>query len=169
MKTVVIVTLGICTLAATTFAQMPRRQPGPEQERLAYFAGQWKHEGESEGFKYARTETCEWFDGRFHLVCRAEGTGDFGPLKDQSVFTYDRGAKAYTFQIISSLGNTLFARGTIAGSVWTWNSELVGENGPFPARMTVTEQSPTAYTLKLEGLLDGAWIVLEESRATKVP
>lgn len=168
MKSVVIIALGVCTLAATAYGQMPRRQPGPEHARMAYFVGQWKFEGESEGLKFTINQTCEWFEGGFHLVCRGEGGGDLGPLKDQAVFAYDRGGKSYTLYTMNNLGNGMLAKGSIADRVWNWDTELVGAAGPFKARLTIIEQSPTAYTIMLEGLLGGAWVVLEQGRATKV-
>jgi hypothetical protein len=168
MKSLVVITLGICTLAGTAYGQMPRRQPGPEHARMAYFVGQWKFDGDSEGLKYTRHETCEMFVGGFHLVCRAEGSGALGPMKDQSVMTYDRAGKSYSLHAINAFGNSLYASGSVSDSVWTWNTELVGERGAFKARLIMTEQSPTTYTFKLEGRLGDDWIVLEEGRASKV-
>jgi hypothetical protein len=168
MKSIVVMTLGVCTLAATAHSQMPRRQPGPEHARIGYFAGAWKFEGESEGLKFTIDESCEWFEGGFHLVCRGEGGGDFGRLKGQAVFAYDRGARSYTLHTMNNLGNGISAKGSISDDkVWTWDTELAGAAGPFKARLTMIEESPAAYTTKLEGLLGGAWVVLEEGRATK--
>lgn len=166
MSRVLLITVVICTFAAAAAAQMPRK-PGPEHARIGYFAGQWKVEGESEGMKYSGTVKCDWFAGGFHLVCLGDGSGAFGPLKSQVVMSHDRGAKAYILQSISNVGNTLNAKGSVADKVWTWDTELVGEKGPFKARMTMTEQSPSAYEYKMEGFL-GEWIVIESGRATKV-
>jgi Protein of unknown function (DUF1579) len=160
-------TLVVCTLSVAAVAQGPVK-PGPEHARIGYFAGEWKFEGESEGLKFTLTQSCEWFEGGFHLVCRGGGTSDLGPVKDHMVFGYDRGAKSYTLHSINSLGNAISAKGSLRDKVWTWDTELAGAQGPLQARLTLTEQSATAYTIKLEGLMGTQWMVLEAGRATKL-
>ena len=44
----------------------PARDPG--YDALAHFVGRWTTKGSEATF----VETCEWFDGRFHVVCRSE-------------------------------------------------------------------------------------------------
>ena len=68
--------------ASVVAAQAPAApKPGPEHARLAYFVGKWKTEGEMKpgpmgpGGKMSGTDTCEWYDGHFSVVCRSEGTG----------------------------------------------------------------------------------------------
>ncbi len=168
MKRIVLLTVGICTLACSAFAQPPARRPGPEHARMSYFAGQWQFAGESDGLKYTVAQGCEWFAGGFHLVCRGEGKGELGSLINQAVFAYDPGARSYTIYSINSFGNALFGKGAVADKIWTWDTELNGVKGPFKARLTMTEQSPTAYTYKMEGLVGGSWTVLEEGHANKV-
>jgi hypothetical protein len=167
MKRILSMTLVVCTFSVSALAQGPLRKPGAEHARLGYFAGQWKVEAESEGLKFTINQTCEWFEGGFHLVCRREGSGDLGPMKAQTIFAYDRGARSYTLYAMNNLGNGISAKGSIDDKVWTWDAELAGPSGSVKARLTITEESPTAYTERLDGLLGGQWVTLEQGRATK--
>lgn len=167
MKPFVFIALGICTFAAAAAAQPAARRPGPEQARLGYFAGQWTFEGTADGLTFTGNQTCEWFAGGFQLVCRAEATSDVGPLKNQAVFSYDPTSKSYRLHLFNNSGSEFYGRGTVGDGVWTWEAEAAGAMGPFKARATMTEQSATAYTIRFDGFLDGAWTMLEEGRATK--
>lgn len=61
-----------------------------------------------------------------------------------------------------------FVRGQVAGKVWTWNFENAMEGKVMKGRATITEESPTAYTFKLEMSVDGGpMAVVEEGKATK--
>src|SRR2546430_4608342 len=75
-----------CSLAAVTLlatgvlrAQAPAApNPGPEQQKLAYFAGRWTEVGvvkpglTGPGGPMNVTSNCEWFAGGFNIVCRSE-------------------------------------------------------------------------------------------------
>jgi len=161
--------------AKAAAAQAPQaRKPGPEQKRIGYFAGQWTFQGEAKpspmgpGGKITATETCEWFAGGFQLVCRTKGTGPMGPGTSQSVMAYDAGHKTYTYHAISSHGDVIFVRGNVDGKVWTWTDDVTVEGKPMKIRATVTEETPTSYSFKLEASMDnGPMAVMEEGKATK--
>lgn len=157
----------ISVIISLAHAQTPRT-PGPEHARLENLAGQWTIEGESRGDRFTRSETCEWFAGRFHLICRSEADGATGVVKGQSIIGYDADAKNYTFYFISSIGTSILMRGTVEGTVWTWNGELRVGGEMMKARTTITDQSPTSYSFKMEGSFgDGPWMLLEQGRGTK--
>ena len=167
-----VVTLALASSAVLTQTAAPT--PGPEQKRMAYFAGHWNFQGEAKpsplgpAGKTTATETCEWFAGGFQLVCKTKGTGPKGPSTGQSVMAYDQARKTYTFHAISSLGDNIFARGQVDGKVWTWTDEMAVDGKPMKIRATVTEQTPTSYTFKLEVSMDGGPMVLiEEGKSTK--
>ena len=174
MKRIAAAALAVGVLVTGAFAQMAARKPGAEQTRIGYFAGKWNMEGESKpspmgpGGKFKGKETCEWFAGGFQLVCHSEGTGPMGAMKGQSTMGYDPAEKTYTYYAISSLGDGFFVRGNVSGQVWTWNTESMVNGKSMKARVTITEESPTAYSFKMEGSFDGGeWAVLEEAKATK--
>jgi hypothetical protein len=157
-------------------AQGPPRMTEEQRERLAYFAGKWILEGQSEGVRVTMTETCEWFAGRFHLVCRREGfTADpslrsrtpDGKLSSQSVIGYDAAAKTYTNYVINSSGMGFLLRGAVDGKVWTWNADI---DANTKLRATMTELAPGSYTAQAEVASIGSnrWAVVEEGTAKKV-
>ena len=55
-------------------------KPGPEHQKMAYFAGKWSAEGEMKpstfgpGGKFTYTQNCNWFNGNFALVCHSDGS-----------------------------------------------------------------------------------------------
>ena len=174
MKIIAAAALAVGVLAAGVIAQSAPPKPGAEQTRLGYFAGKWNIEGESKpspmgpGGKLKARETCEWFPGGFQLVCHSDATNPMGSAKTQSVMGYDPAEKTYTYYAISSVGDNFFVRGNVSGQVWTWNTENIVNGKPMKIRVTVTEESPTAYSFKMEASFDGgAWAVLEEAKATK--
>ena len=168
--------VALVALTTAVAAQAPQApKPGAEQKRIGYFAGQWKFEGEAKpspmgpGGKITSNETCEWFAGGFQLVCRSKGTGPMGPATGQSVMGFDAGRKSYTFHAISSRGDVIFVRGNVDGKVWTWVDEVTMDGKPMKIRATVTEETPTSYSFKLEASMGGGpMAVMEEGKATKV-
>ena len=153
-------------LNSTSSAQLGA--PGPEHARLDAFAGRWTIDGESEGGKVLLTETCEWFPGRFHLVCRREGKGPRGTVAGQSMMTWESSADAYAMTTINSNGASLIAHGTFADNVWTWNGTVDIAGQALKVRLTTTLQSPSAYTSVAEASINGKWVALESARATKM-
>ena len=168
---VVVLVFAVPCLAQTT--QPPK--PGPEVQKLAYSVGTWKTEGEIKAGsllpagKYSVTGTCEWFAGGFHMVCRSEGTGPAGKRTELSILAHDAEAKAYTYYGISSLGESVSSKGSLAGNTWTWLWEGKAAGKPARFRYTEVQVSPTSYTFKVENsVADGPWSVIEEGKATKV-
>ena len=167
------IALAVGLFAAPAVAQEAPK-PGPELARLAYFTGTWQFDGESKdtpmgpGGKLSGTDTCEWFAGGFQLVCRGDMTGPRGPGKSGSVWAYDPMQQAYTFYGYNSMGEAFYISGSVAGKVWTWNAEFPVQGASMKLRATMTEESPTVYSYKMESSPDGtSWTLVEEGRATK--
>jgi hypothetical protein len=166
----------VACLTTTTLAQAPmERKPGAEEKRIEYFAGKWTIAGEAKASpmgpagKITVSESCSWFAGNFFLVCNSEGTGPLGAMKGQSVTGYDPIEKTYTFYAFNNIGMGFLVRGQVTGKVWTWNFENKVEGKIMKGRVTVTEETPTAYAFKLEASIDGGPMALvEEAKATKV-
>jgi hypothetical protein len=170
---VVVVVLAFAVPCLAQTAQPPK--PGPEVQKLAYYVGTWRFEGEIKAGsffpagKYSVTGTCEWFAGGFHVVCRSEGTGPAGKRTELSILAYDAEAKTYTYYGISSLGENDSSQGSLTGNTWTylWDGKAAGKPAKF--RYTEVQVWPTAYTFKLENsVAGGPWTVIEEGKATKV-
>ena len=171
---VVAVALAFAVPCLAQTAQPPK--PGPEVQKLAYYLGTWKSEGEVKvgspshpAGKFAGTDTCEWFAGGFHLVCRGEGTGPRGKSTSMGILAYDTEAKVYTYYGISSLGETDSGKMTLTGNTWTSTFEGKMADKPAKFRFSEVQESPTSYTFKFESsVAGGPWTVIEEGKATKV-
>jgi hypothetical protein len=174
MRIVVSAVVAVLFGTAIVVAQTPPLKPGPEHKRMERMLGQWSYQGEAKASplgpagKITGSETCEWFQGGFGVVCRTKGTGPKGPMTSMSVMSYDAARKAYTYYAISSLGDNIFVRGNISGNVWTFEDTMQAEGQTMKVRATVTEESPTVSVFKLEvGPADGQMMVVEEGRSTK--
>ena len=162
------------TLAPAARAQQP--VPGPEVQKLAYYLGTWKGEGESKGGplgpagKLSSTARCEWFDGGFQLVCRGEETGPTGTRTYLDIRAYDEKAKAYTEYGISSLGDSEYdTGGAIVGNRRTFDLSIDMDGKPVKLRYTEVQVSPTLFTYLAEASVDGGpWTVIAEGKVTKV-
>lgn len=176
MRSKLAVAIAVMLLTSMMAAQQPSQgpKPGAEQKRIGYFAGDWTFEGEAKesplgpAGKITVTESCSWFAGGFHLVCRTKGKGPMGMTTGQATMSYDAGRKAYAYHSINSMGSVIFVHGQVDGKVWTWTDDATVEGKTVKIRATVTEESPTAYSFKLEAGDGGSMAVVEEGRATKV-
>lgn len=175
MRSTLTTLFGVALLTSVAAAQQPSEapKPGPEQKRIGYFAGDWNFQGEAKpsplgpAGKITTTESCTWSAGGFHLVCRTKGTGPMGASTAQSTMSYDAGRKTYTYHSVNSMGSVIFVRGQVDGKVWTWTDEVAMDGKTIKIRAIVTEESPTAYSFKLEAGDGGTMAVVEEGRATK--
>lgn len=162
---------------AVAMAQAPQPpKPGPEHQRLGYFVGTWTSEGEVKpgpmgpGGKTSMTDTCEWFEGGFAVICRSEGRTPMGPNKALAVMSYSTEEKVYTYYAVDNSGMTMASvpRGTRTGDTWNYTDEGMMGGKKFKMRVMLKEVSPTEYTFKMEMLGDtGAWMPVMEARSTK--
>ena len=171
---------------ATTPAAAPSGQPatdqqpkpGPEVEKLSYYLGTWRGQGETKGGpfgpagKLSSTITCDWFAGGFHLECRGEETGPTGKRTFLNIVTYDEKTKAYTEYGISSFGESEYSTGgSIVGNKRIFVKDLDSGVGGKPTKLRYTEVqvSPILCTYQAEASINGGpWTVIAEGKITKV-
>lgn len=163
---------------AAAQAQPPQAtKPGPEHKRLEYFTGTWKHTGEMKpgpmgpGGTMTWTDTCEWFEGGFSVVCRGEGKGPMGPMKSIGIIGYSPEEKAYTYYGIdnSAMTMTSVPKGTVEGDTWTYHDEGTMGGQKFKSRVTIRQVSPAEQSFKMEIQgPDGQWMPVMESKGSKV-
>jgi Protein of unknown function (DUF1579) len=151
-------------------------KPGPEHKRLAFFVGKWKAEGEVKpgpmgpGGKMSSTDTCEWFEGQYTVVCRYEGSGPMGPSKGLGILGYNTEEKVYTYYGIDNTNMTMATvpKGTVQGDTWSYTDEATFGGQKVKSRVTLKELSPTSYTFRMEMQgPDGKWVPMMESKNTK--
>ena len=168
------------TLFATPVlrAQAPAAapKPGPEHQKLAYFAGRWSESADIKpgpmgpGGKMTETSTCEWFSGGFYLVCRSEGRGSSGEIHGLGILGYSSDRKRYTYYGIdnSGMGGDP-AYGDVAGDTWTWEGESLMGGQTVKGRYVVKQISPDKYTWKWEmSVAGGAWTPVGEGMDTRI-
>lgn len=158
-------------------AQAPRApKPSPEHARLGYFVGKWNAEGEMKpgpmgpGGKMNASDNCEWFEGRFSVVCRSEGTTPMGPSQSMGILGYSTEEKVYTYYGTDNSGMTMatVSRGTVKGDTWIYTDEGSMGGTKVKSRVTIKELSPTSYAFKMEMQgPDGKWMPMMESKNTK--
>ena len=155
-------------------AQAPK--PGPEHQRLGYFVGKWNAEGEMKpgpmgpGGKMKSADTCEWFEGKYSVICRYEGSGPMGPSKGIGILGYSPEEKVYTYYGIDNSNMTMASvpRGTIKGDTWTYADEGTMGGKKYKSRVIIKELSPTEYTFRMDMQgPDGKWTPMMESKNTK--
>lgn len=167
----------LCMLASLALAAPAAAQdaaPAAPHEALAYFVGDWKFTGEAApgpmgpGGPINTAESCEWFEGGFQVVCNGEASTPRGTAQTHAIMAYEPATASYTYYGMNSMGDTFFVRGKRDGKVWTWEDEMKVEGKPMKFKVTLTEDSPTAYAFQMEGSYDGSpWGVLEHGTATK--
>ena len=169
--------LSIATPVAAAAQAGPPQKPGPEHQRLGFFVGRWKAEGEIKagpmgpGGKFTGNDTCEWFEGRFSVICRSDGQGPTGPSKSIGILGYSPEEKVYTYYGVDNSGMTMSSvpKGTVQGKTWTYTDESTMGGQAVKSRVTIEEESPTTYLFRMEFQgPDGKWIQTMQSRNTKL-
>jgi hypothetical protein len=175
MRRLVIIVLVALIVPCVARAQAQPAQPpkpGPEVQRLSYFAGSWNLTGEVKAEpvgKYSGTVSCEWFEGGFVLICKGSTTGVNGPSSEMHIFSFSPQDKAYNWY---SIGNTGASRTvkkmTVDGKKWICDAEGTYQGKPAKYHYEWIEESPTVwtygYTRSVEG---GAQLPIIQTRVTK--
>jgi hypothetical protein len=153
-------------LAGLPFAA--QAQPGPEHKKLDYLVGKWRVEidvkaaGTMPASKASGTEECEWF-ANLHVVCRAEATGAAGLYKSMRTISYVPALKQYASYSVDSLGYAVLTLGQIAGSTWTFSSEV----GGYKMRSVIkTGKDDYTATAEYAGA-DGKWVTSSTIKGTR--
>ncbi len=176
----VLAAYSVISIAGLQFAaaQAPQApKPGPEHAKLGYFVGKWKAEGEAKpgpmgpGGKITSTDTCEWFEGGFSVICRSEGTTPMGPTKNIGILGYSAEEKVYTYYGVDNSGMTMSSvpKGTKQGDTWSYTDESTMGGQKVKSRVTIKEVSPKEYTFSMEFQgPDGKWFQAMTSKNTKL-
>ena len=164
-------------MANAALAQGPPPMPkaGPEHQRLQYFVGQWKDEGEMKagpfwpGGKFSSIDEAHMV-GDFFLVTTSKGTGPMGPMIEEAIIGYDAKKKVYTYDDFTNTGEHVRSTGQVSGKTWNWTSEDEIGGKVMKTKFVLNEVSPTSYTYKLDYSVDDGktWATMFDGTATKV-
>jgi len=159
------------------FAAAQAPKPSPEHARLGYFVGKWTAEGEMKpgpmgpGGKMTSSDNCEWFEGRFSVICRSEGTTPMGPTKSIGILSYSPEEKVYTYYGVDNSNMTMASvpRGTLRGDTWTYTDEGMMGGQKVKSRVTIKELPPRSYSFRMEIQgPDGKWMPMMETKNTRM-
>jgi hypothetical protein len=170
----ILVFAAVCPMIAQV--AIKTQVPGPEYQRLGFLVGTWKIERTTKKTPYqpaeekrAYTQTGEWFDGHFCVLCRLQQTRPTRPYGKVSIFGYDSEAETYFCCVFMSTGHRLCYTGTRAGNTWTFVSDSKEGGKSFKYRWTIVEESPTLTASKVEFSEDGGpWTLSSEAKWTKM-
>jgi hypothetical protein len=157
MKKIVVLSLAaffVFLAAAVTRAQQPAPapKPGPEHEKLAYFVGTWKSDGDTKASafgpagKFTFTETCNWLPGKFALLCKSDGNMMGGEYHGLSVMSYDTEEKSYIYFETNNWGEIVYSHGSVDGDTWTWANESKVNGKTVRGRFTLKRVSADSAT-----------------------
>jgi hypothetical protein len=163
-------------LAPVALAADKAPVPGPETQKLGFFVGKWKTSGEVKetpfmpAGKYSGQETCEWFPGRWSVVCRSKGKGPMGPAEGLGIMTWSGDEKAYLYFGIdnSPMVPTSLPRGTLSGDTWTYEDESRMGGQLVKSRYVMVQTGRNSYraTWSILGP-DGKWKPVMEGTGTR--
>jgi len=176
MKRLPIVTISValCT-TVLTLAQAPPK-PGPEQQRLAAFIGNWTFAGEMKpgpmgpGGKMTGTDRITWLPGGFFVERRFNGKSPLGEMSGVEILGYDSARKTYTYNFFDNMGTMGAGTITVNGSTWTATGGGSSGGQAFQERCSLTfGAGNTTLAIKCESSADGkTYAPFLEGTATKV-
>ncbi len=149
---------------------------GPEHDRLAYFVGNWTNEGEIKenpmgmpAGKFSGKDRCDWFEGKFAVVCNNSGTGPMGSNTGMGIISYSSMEGIYTYYGTDSTGMamTTIPRGRVDGKNWVYDDESKMGDKMVKNRYSMVELSATSYTFKWEVEGPDGWTTVMQGTAKK--
>lgn len=153
-------TIVLVLAAATASGRAQTPQLRPEHKSLEFFVGKWgdgpAKPSASSGAAGA-VESCEWFDGRFHVVCRSQD--------DLSVLGFDPAQGVYTRFNITREGHQTMATGKLDGKTWRWRGG--DKPGAKTMHFTWTETSQDSYAYVVGTGVDGPTEVLAKGNVVR--
>lgn len=102
------------------------------------------------GGKFTFTQTCDWLEGKFALLCHTEAQMFGGTVEGLSVMGYDTGEGKYLYFETNSIGESTLSKGTVDGDTWTWTSENQLNGTTIHGRYTLMRLSEDSASYKYE-------------------
>jgi len=174
MKTFIKLIVVAC-FAGVAFGQQPNQppKPGPEQQKLQLWVGEWSYEGESQttflgpGEKYTGRMTGRSILNGFGLESIDNEQSPSGEIQRVEVDTYDPVTKSYPYISVYSDGSFSQGAFTVNGSIATWEGTSTANGKQYKDRGT--DAIASDGTMRGEISEDGkTWVPLFILKATKV-
>lgn len=180
MKMHMLLVSGVLSLAvagAALAADTGAPKPSAEQQKLGYFVGKWTSQGEFKpspmgpGGAFTSKSNCEWFTGKYSVVCKGKGNGPFGTTQALGILGYSGEEKVYTYYGLESgpMTQATVSKGTVDGDTWTYTDESKMGGKLTKSRYVIKIVSPTSYNFNWDMQDDkGAWNTVMTGTETKV-
>jgi hypothetical protein len=166
---------GLLAVAAWGQAPAAPTGPGPEQQVMGYFVGNWSLQGtmkispSSPPAAFHAKEESAWVSGQYFVETHTDLHGPMGDVRSTRVMEYNPADKVYTYNAYNSLGEHIMAIGHVDGNAWNWTAEQKLNGVVVPARYTFNFVSKNSYTFKSEVQSPGgAWATVMEGTATRM-
>jgi hypothetical protein len=176
MRRILIACALLVGVAAVARAEDKAPAPGPDTERLGFFVGKWKTTGEMKetafgpGGKFTAKESCEWFSGKFSLVCKSKGKGPTGPTEGLGIMAYNSEEKVYVYYGVDNgpMAMTTVPRGSFADDAWSYEDESKMGGQMVKSRYVMKKTGKKSYTSSwsIQGP-DGQWKTVMEATSTR--
>jgi len=160
---------------ARNTVKAPAPKPDPEVEKLHFWVGRWKYEGEYEAGplgpagKHTGEMTFQMILGGCFLQGHGTEKGPMGEWRFLAIFGYDPVNKNYLDHVYLDNGSCLIGAYTLSGNTWSWAAKWpVGEK-EYQARGThILAADLMSMTDTAEISADGnTWTPLREGKWTK--
>jgi Protein of unknown function (DUF1579) len=176
MKRTVVVLALIVICGVLVLAQAPQApKPGPEQQKLAAFIGNWTFVGEAKagpmgkGGKITGTDRIQWLPGGFFIERRFEGKAPWGEMNGLEIIGYDSAKKVYTYSVFDNMGAAGSGTMTLSGNTWnlTGTMNLGGKSMQERCTLTLANGGASLH-IKCDTSTEGTtWTPSFEGKATK--
>jgi len=171
----VIAVVGLTAIGIILAAEAPpvAPKPGPEHAKLAFFVGKWTGEADMKATpfgpagKITSNDDCQWFEGKFAVVCHQGGKSPMGPTKGLGIMSYSPEERVYTYYGVDNTGmvSTTVAKGTLTGDTWVYTDEFKMGLRTIKSRYTIKMVPPDAYHFTWEMMgEDGKWTTVVDGR-----
>lgn len=140
---------------------------GPEYDALAIYLGAWTQEGRESVFR----EDCDWYDGRFQVVCHSTSTRSDGSTgRGMSVLGYSP-SEGYVYAGIGNRGRFEMLRGGRFENGRFIFESTARENGKsVTSRITIGPRTDAGFPFVVDASTDGGpWARVDTVNYVSLP
>lgn len=161
----VLVSLPLAAMGSTT--PVPKPDHSADYARLDPLVGRWTVKGREGRF----VETCQWYQGGFHVVCQSESAREDGSKGiGTSILSFVPG-KGYVYTGIGSSGRYETLSGGVFADGKIVFTTTANEDGKSVAtRISLGPPDDKGFPFVVDTATDGgAWTVVESIEYVKLP
>lgn len=140
---------------------------GPEYDALAIYLGAWTQKGREAVFR----EECDWYDGRFQIVCHSTSSrADGSTGRGISILGYTS-TEGYVYTGIGNRGRFEMLRGgTYANGQFVFKSTAQEDGKSVTSRITIGPRSAEGFPFVVDTSTDGGpWTRVDTTEYIALP